>query len=114
VRALKLPKATPSEQEQRKVALQQAAQHAGQVPLHTAQAALEALRIAGQCARLGNPNAKSDSVVAALLAWSCFHGARLNVLANLPSMEPKQAEAFRAQLLPLDARAEELLAAARA
>lgn len=114
VRAMKLPKGNQDEADARRRAMQQAAFRAAEVPLHTAQAAVEALRIAERCAKLGNTNARSDSVVAALLAWTCFHGARLNVLANLASCEPKQAEQLRAQLAPLEPRAEHLLAAARA
>ncbi|MCA1813747.1 MAG: cyclodeaminase/cyclohydrolase family protein [Halobacteriales archaeon] len=114
VRAMKLPKATQPEQAERKRAIEQAALHAAEVPLRTAQAAVEAARIAERCAKLANPNARSDAVVAALLAWSCFEGARRNVLANLPSMEPKRAEQLRAQLAPLEPEADRLLARARA
>lgn len=113
-RAAKLPKATPSEAEARRRATQHAALRAAEVPLRTAEAALEALRVAERCAKLGNPNARSDAAVGALLAWSCFDGARRNVLANLPSCAAREAEQLRARLAPLEARGGELLALARA
>lgn len=113
--AVRLPKATPAEQEARKAAMQQAAKRAAEVPLHTAQAAVEALRRLALVARLGNPNARSDAVVGAMHAWTAYHGARLNVLANLDGLgDPSSAAQFRRDLDHLAKEAEGLLGEARA
>ena len=59
---------------------------AARVPLETAEACLEALKLASQVARLGNVNAVSDAGVAGLLAEAGGRGALLNVQINLKSL----------------------------
>lgn len=97
VAAARLPKATPQEQAARRAAMAEAALRAAEVPLRTQGLAVEALRVLGACARLGNPSARSDAEVGSLLAWSAAHGARANVLVNLPGLgdEPKAADLRR-------------------
>lgn len=114
VAAGRLPKGTSAEQDARKAAMQRAALWAAEVPLHTAQAALEALRILAKLARLGNPSARSDALVGAWHAWAAFQGGRLNVLANLDSLgDASRSARFRAELERLGKEAEALLAEAR-
>ncbi|HAW86117.1 MAG TPA: glutamate formimidoyltransferase [Spirochaetaceae bacterium] len=83
--AMKLPKANPAEQAARDAAIQAGYQSAANVPLETARACLEALKLAGE-AVAGNRNSASDAGVAALMARAGLHGAALNVLINLGSI----------------------------
>lgn len=115
VQAMRLPKGTPAEQAARKAAMQRAALRASEVPLHTAEAAVETLRRLALVARLGNPNARSDAVVGAHLAMTAFQGGRLNVLANLDGLgDPGRAQEFRGALERLAKDAEAALAEVRA
>jgi formiminotetrahydrofolate cyclodeaminase len=57
---------------------------AAEVPLRTAQVAVEVLDMARRIAPIGNPYAVSDAGVAAQLASAAVRGALLNVRINLP------------------------------
>jgi formiminotetrahydrofolate cyclodeaminase len=95
--------------------MQRAAEGAARVPLNTAQSAVEALRVLALLAKLGNPNARSDAIAGAWLAWASFQGARLNVLANLDGLgDAAKASALRADVDRLAKAAEGYLADARA
>ncbi len=83
--AMKLPKASPDEKAARDAALQTGYKAAVAVPLSTAQACVEALKLALESAA-GNRNSASDAGVAALMARAGAHGAALNVLINLGSI----------------------------
>lgn len=114
VAAARLPKATPPEQAARRAAMQRAALKASEVPLRTAESAVEAMKRLALLAQLGNPNARSDAVVGAYLAWTAFQGGRLNVLANLDGLgDAAKAQAFRAGLGRLGKEAEAALAEVR-
>jgi formiminotetrahydrofolate cyclodeaminase len=114
VRAGKLPKASPEEQAARKAAMQHAALGAAEVPLRTARAAVEALRVLAPIAKLGNPNARSDAIVGAWHAHAAYQGARLNVLANLDGIgDAAKAAQLRAEVEALGKDAEAFLAEAR-
>jgi len=65
--AMKLPKGSPEEKAARDAAIQEGNKQAAMVPLETARACLEALKLAGQAVS-GNRNSASDVGVAALMA----------------------------------------------
>jgi len=85
--AQKLPKATDEERAARTAAIQEGYRHATRVPLKTAGACLEALRLCERAAVLGNRNSLSDAAVGALLALAGAEGAALNVLTNLGAVD---------------------------
>ncbi len=82
----RLPQGTPAETAAREAALAAANLGAARVPLRTAEACLEVLRLAGIAAKSGNPNAVTDAGVAGLLARAGGEGALYNVEINLKSV----------------------------
>ncbi len=78
----KLPKNTPEEKKIREATIQEGYKAAANVPLETARACLEALKLSAEAVK-GNKNSASDAGVAALMARAGVHGAALNVLINL-------------------------------
>ncbi len=104
--AMRMPKATPEEQAARNAALEAGYQQAARVPLETARACLEALRLSLVVAEKGNTNSASDAGVAALMARAGVEGAVLNVLINLGSVKDdgfKQACRAETETLSNDA-----------
>ena len=91
VSARHLPRETDGERAIRRATLDAAMVTAAEVPLATAEAAAEVLRLAERIAPIGNPNAVSDAGVAAELASAAILGAALNVRINLPYL-PAGAE----------------------
>ena len=81
--AYRLPKETQEEQATRQAAIQAALEGATQVPLETAGACANVLKLASQVIAKINPNALSDAGAAALLAEAGLKGAQLNVAINL-------------------------------
>lgn len=94
--ATRMPKGTPEQQAARDQALEAGYQAAARVPLQTAHACLDALRLSLIVAHKGNVNSSSDAGVAALMARAGVEGAVLNVLINLGSLKDA---AFRQQCL---------------
>jgi glutamate formiminotransferase / formiminotetrahydrofolate cyclodeaminase len=90
--AMRMPKGTPEEQAARHAALEGGYQQAVRVPLETARACLDAMRISLVVAGKGNTNSASDAGVAALMARAGVEGAVLNVLTNFGSVKD---EAFK-------------------
>jgi formiminotetrahydrofolate cyclodeaminase len=90
IAARRQPKATDEEKAARQSAIDAALKHAAEVPLQTAHACLAVLRGASAAASHGNPNAHSDAVTAAALAWAGLVGALENVRINLES-QPESA-----------------------
>jgi glutamate formiminotransferase / formiminotetrahydrofolate cyclodeaminase len=88
--ATRMPKATPEEQAARGAALEAGHQRAARVPLETAKACLDALRLSHVVAEKGNRNSASDAGVAALMARAGVEAAVLNVLVNLGSVEDER------------------------
>ncbi len=105
--AQKLPKSTEEERKTRDAAIREGYRKASRVPLETARACLEAIRLCGRAAELGNRNSRSDAVVGALVAAAGAEGAALNVLVNLKSL---QGDSWGAEAAP---EVEELIQKAR-
>lgn len=106
--AMKLPKASDEDRRVREEALQAGYKLAIEVPLSTAKACVEALRLA-LLAVDGNKNSASDAGVAALMARAGTHGAGLNVLINLSSIQDQNyVTEMKSQVRFLRASADEL------
>jgi glutamate formiminotransferase/formiminotetrahydrofolate cyclodeaminase len=84
--AYKLPKSTEAEQAARAEAIELAGKKAAEVPLETAQLAVEASRLVDSLRPITAPLAASDLTVAHHLADAALEGALANVRANLPSI----------------------------
>ena len=82
-----MPKGTDEEKAARAKALEEATLYAASVPLMTMEASLDALPLALEMARKGNPASASDAGVAALAAVAAIKGARLNVRINAASLQ---------------------------
>lgn len=87
--AYKLPKTTPEDDVARAQAVGRALHRAAEVPLKTAQAALQVLEAAHAVADKGNPNALTDAGVAALLAEAALKAALYNVRVNTAVLNPR-------------------------
>jgi formiminotetrahydrofolate cyclodeaminase len=85
--AMRMPRATETEQAAREQMLQTAYRHAAKVPLETARLSLTALELARVAASKGRHDAASDAGTAALLARAAVEGAALNVLINLAALK---------------------------
>ena len=109
IAAFKLPKDTPEQQQARLSAIEQATLGAIQVPLETAQHAVQALKLAETVVSLGNLNAISDGASAAALAQAALTAAALNVRINAATIPENQTarEALEA-LQRLEAQAAQL------
>ncbi|MDI6709670.1 MAG: cyclodeaminase/cyclohydrolase family protein [Thermoanaerobacterales bacterium] len=81
--AYRMPQDGPEQQVQRGKAIQEALGDAIRIPLETARAALDVLRLARRLAEIGNANAVSDAGVAACLAEAAVAAALRNVDINL-------------------------------
>lgn len=88
LRTRRLPQTTAEETATRERTVREAEIAASRVPLDTARAAVEVLKLAQIAARSGNPNAVSDAGVCGLLAAAAAEGALLNVKINLKSLAP--------------------------
>ena len=89
--ALSMPKGTDAEKEARGAAMEAATLHAAQVPLVTAQTALETFEVLRYVAEHGNPASASDAGVGALCARAAVRGAALNVRINAAGLADTEA-----------------------
>lgn len=104
IAALRLPK------EARALPLEQATQHAAEVPLTTAETALLVIKLAVELAETGNRNAMSDACAAAALANSALFASLLNVKVNTKSLTDQDAaEALFKRAMQLEAQAQPLM-----
>ena len=87
VAARRLPKDTDEQKSERTRRISIANQHAAEVPMRTARAAVRLLLALPDLAQKGNPNAVSDVGAAALLLDACNESALLNVGINLSGIE---------------------------
>lgn len=81
--AMKLPRDTEGQKQERTRVLQEALRGAADVPLRVAEAAVAVSRLSLTGAEKGNPNAVSDAGVAVILADAAAQSAALNVKINL-------------------------------
>lgn len=86
ITAYKLPKSTEAEQARRAEAIETASKKAAEVPLETAQLAVEVCRLVESLRSTTAPQAVSDLTVARHLASTALDGALANVRANVPSI----------------------------
>jgi glutamate formiminotransferase/formiminotetrahydrofolate cyclodeaminase len=91
IRSGRMPQGTPAETASRDQAMARANLEAARVPLRTAEACLELVRMALVAAKSGNANAITDAGVAGLMARAGGEGALLNVQINLKSL-PQSAD----------------------
>jgi glutamate formiminotransferase/formiminotetrahydrofolate cyclodeaminase len=110
--AMRMPKETEDEQQERAEAIQRATLHACEVPLGVACKAAEVIDLAVETAESGNINAISDAASSAAQAQAAVTGAGLNVRINAATLTD-QAVASRmvAELDELEKRAGEKQAA---
>lgn len=87
--AMKLPKETEQQQQERSQDIQKATIVATKIPLEVMRKSLEATRLAGDIAEIGNVNSVSDAGVGALMGRSAVEGAFFNVMINLPGIDDK-------------------------
>jgi formiminotetrahydrofolate cyclodeaminase len=87
MKALKMPKETEDQKEQRRNAMQTAYKQAAEVPLETARKCVEILDVAHIVAVKGNKSSISDAAVSALMAQTGVQAAMLNVRINLRSIK---------------------------
>jgi formiminotetrahydrofolate cyclodeaminase len=107
LRAYRLPRETDEQKTGRAAEIQLALKSAVDVPLRTAQHSFEVLRLLGELADIGNPNALSDAAVAAQLALTALKGASYNVRVNVNSISDRDvAERAREQIDNLTKQAE--------
>lgn len=84
-----MPKGTEEEKAARAEAMEGATLYATQVPLRTMQTALEAMPLALEMARKGNPASASDAGVGAIAALAAVKGAQLNVRINAAGLKDR-------------------------
>jgi formiminotetrahydrofolate cyclodeaminase len=102
VAAYRLPKATDDEKAARKAAVGHSMRVATDVPLETARVAADLMTQARTIAEHGNPNAKSDVMVAIQLAMTAMSGGAINVEANLGGLgDEGYAATVRAEMKSL-------------
>jgi formiminotetrahydrofolate cyclodeaminase len=88
--AMKLPRDTDQQKQERGVILQSALKGAAEVPLRVAKAAADVARLTLPAAEKGNPHAVSDAGVAVLLAEAAAQSAALNVKINLAWIDDEE------------------------
>jgi glutamate formiminotransferase/formiminotetrahydrofolate cyclodeaminase len=81
--ALRMPKSTPEQAEEKELAVEAANIEATLVPLGVLGKCVEAVALAGAAAAKGNKNSVSDAGVAGLAGQAAGEGAYYNVLINL-------------------------------
>lgn len=97
--ALKLPRETEAQQEDRKAAIRAAARVAADAPWECVKACTQLVVLAETLAGRSNVNAASDVLVAALLGEAAARGAAENVRINLPATgDDIYADAMNQQL----------------
>jgi len=83
-RAYKMPKNTPAAKDARSLAIQEAMQHAAEIPLSNAARCLRILELCQRLEESFNTNAASDLECAVYLATAGLKGCASNVRINLP------------------------------
>jgi formiminotetrahydrofolate cyclodeaminase len=84
--AFRMPKGTDGERAERAERIEAATWVAANTPHETARRSVEVLRLLGEVAAAGNPNALSDVAVGGQLAQTAVKGAVYNVVINLSTV----------------------------
>ncbi len=87
--AFGLPKGTEDEKKFRADAIESASKYAMEIPLRTAEVALDAMEICWQMVNEGNPNSITDAGVGALCIRAAVLGAVMNVKVNASGIKDK-------------------------
>ncbi len=107
IRARRLPKGTPAEQEARAAALARANMFATETPMAVAEACAVLMTLAIELAHKGNSNAVSDVGSAALLAYAGLRAGVMNVRVNLGGIgDEERAARARDRVRRLEVEAE--------
>lgn len=113
--AFRMPKDDDRQKAERSAAIQRAYEGAARVPLELARRAVELLPAAVAVTELGNANAASDGVSAAIALHAAAACALVNVEMNAAALKDEGvASSLRDEVVTLRARAGELLSAAEA
>ncbi len=108
--AYRQPKETEEQKQARQAAIQEALREAIRVPMETAQAGVEVLRLARLAAEQGNVNARSDAVTAGHLAHAAVRGAAQNVIINADGLtDETEADGYRSQIAGIESEAGRIL-----
>jgi formiminotetrahydrofolate cyclodeaminase len=114
MRAYRLPKETPEQQQERQRAVEAATLYAAQVPLEVAGMAVAVVELAAEVVASGNLNAISDGASSAAMAQAALASAGYNVRINAKGLQDQDAaRAMIGKLRELDQRAAELAARVR-
>jgi formiminotetrahydrofolate cyclodeaminase len=87
MKALQKPKATPSQKERRREAIQLALKKASEVPVETMEKCVAVLELSKKALEKGSKEAFTDAGSAALVAHAALEAAGLNVKVNLLSIK---------------------------
>lgn len=105
----RMPGKSDEEKKAKADAVEAAAKNGVAVPLETADAAMNILKMASVLVEKGNPNSVSDAGVAGEMAFGAVRGGVMNAMINLPGIEDKAfAEATRTKCTDLLHNAESL------
>ena len=107
MKARRMPRNTEEEKAKRAEAILAATRIAAEVPLHTAERAVEVMELAHEIASIGNTNAITDAGTAAALARAAVIGASLNVRINASGLPEDEAAKLTAAVHNLLTKAEE-------
>ncbi len=110
--AYQLQKGTPEEQAKRHIAIQAATKQATLMPLATARACAEVIKLCRDVVEAGNPNAAGDAAAGAACAQAGLKIAALDVQINLDALEDAafvaECQAKLNEIFPAQALADEL------
>ena len=107
--AIKLPKVTPDEVENRNNAIHSSYMIAAETPLKTAEFTLEVLKLLTIVAEKGNMNAITDAGTGGAMAIAALAGAGANVRINLSSYaEDSNAQSILARIVAVEKEASSL------
>ncbi len=94
--AFGLPKGTDEEKTTRAIAIEEASKYAMEIPLLTAEVALQGMEICMEMVKTGNPNSITDAGVGAMCIRTAALGAIMNVKINASGIRDKE---FTSRLL---------------
>lgn len=97
IKALKMPKETEKEKEERSLKIQEGYKKALVIPFKCAELALKAMNLQKPFADNGNINAITDVGVGTLLLYSAVEGALFNVTINLKALKDEEYKASTAE-----------------